>query len=56
MTDVSVGSPSDAAEPRLAPPRPQPISDYGLIGDMRTTSPSGCRITLYPAVPSYPAS
>jgi GH15 family glucan-1,4-alpha-glucosidase len=38
MTDVSVGSPSDAAEPRLAPPRPQPISDYGLIGDMRTAA------------------
>ena len=38
MTDVSVGSPEEGREVRLAAPRPQPISDYGLIGDMRTAA------------------
>jgi GH15 family glucan-1,4-alpha-glucosidase len=38
MTDLGVGSPPEEAEHRVAPARPQPISDYGLIGDMRTAA------------------
>jgi GH15 family glucan-1,4-alpha-glucosidase len=38
MTDVQPQSPADAPGRRVAAARQQPISDYGLIGDMRTAA------------------
>ena len=38
MTDVQPQSPTDAPGRRSGPVRQQPISDYGLIGDMRTAA------------------
>ena len=38
MTDVQPQSPIDAPGRRSGAVRQQPISDYGLIGDMRTAA------------------
>src|SRR6476469_4089790 len=38
MTDLQVDSASESADRRPAAVRQQPISDYGLIGDMRTAA------------------
>jgi GH15 family glucan-1,4-alpha-glucosidase len=37
MTDIQLGAAADAAAPRPTPRTP-PLSDYGLIGDMRTAA------------------
>ena len=38
MTDLSIDTPSDLASRRPGPSRALTLSEYGLIGDMRTAA------------------